>query len=386
MVQLSDMVQTIHPSLTRKLFNMAKEYHNVIDFTLGDPDLPTPENVRLAGCKAIMEGKTRYSHNAGIVPLREAICKDVQRETCLQFDPLTEVIVTVGGMEAIFLTLLSILNPGDEVIIPAPYWINNMQMVQMCGGKPVIVDSYEENDFVISVKDVKNAVSSHTKAMILNSPNNPTGVVFDVNTMQGLAEIIVDSNLFVISDEVYKNIIYDNVVFRSIITFDGMRERTALINSFSKKFCMTGWRIGYVIAPAVLISNMIKLQENIVACAPLPSQYAAIEALEGGEAYTSHIVKEFKNRRDILLKGISRIDKLSCKAPQGTFYAFVNIKKTGFDSEAFAYALLEKEQVAVVPGITYGKCSEGYIRLAYTLTSDKIEEGIGRIARFVNDI
>lgn len=386
MIQLSDMVQTISPSLTRKLFNMAKDYKNVIDFTLGDPDLATPENVRQAGCRAIMEGKTRYSHNAGLIQLREAICKEVQSETSIQFDPLTEVIATVGGMEAIFLTLLSVLNPGDEVIIPSPYWINYMQMVQICRGKPVIVDSYEENNFIISLNDVMNALTPRTKAIILNSPNNPTGAVFDISTLKGLSEIILDSNLFVISDEVYKNIIYDDIVFSSIINFDGMRERTAVINSFSKKFCMTGWRIGYVIAPPMLISSMVKLQENIVACAPLPSQYAAIEALEGGEGYTTLIVNEFKKRRDILVNGLSRINNISCRVPQGTFYAFVNIKKTGLDSEAFAYALLEKEQVAVVPGITYGKCCEGYVRIAYTLAIEKIEEGIDRIAHFIDNL
>ncbi len=383
MISISNVAQKIEPSLTRQLFNMAKEYNDVIDFTLGDPDIHPHNNIKQAGCNAIMQGKTRYSQNAGLQELRNAICSHYLRSESLKYNPLTEVIVTVGAMEGLYLTLLSILNPGDEVIIPAPYWINYKQMVLLCHATPIIVDSNEDGDLTFSVEAIKRAITPKTKAIILNNPSNPSGLIISQEKIASLAKLCVEQNLIVLSDEVYKTLIYDNNQYKSIVTYPGMRERTVLINSFSKEFCMTGWRIGYILAPQELISVMIKLQENVVACAPLPSQYAAMEALKGASSYSKNMVREFTERRKVLIEGIKKIPHLSCNSPQGTFYAMINIKETGLTSEEFAYTLLREVQVAVVPGITYGICCEGYVRIAFTLEVDKIKEGLHRLSSFM---
>jgi len=383
-MQLSDMVVTIQPSLTRKLFNMAKEYENVIDFTLGDPDFLPPKSVREAAMEAIQLGKTRYSHNAGLLSLRELISKDIYKETACHYNPASEIMVSVGAMEALYITLISLINEGDEVIIPAPYWINYVHMVQMCKGIPVIVDSYEKDNFLLSLENIENAITPKTKVIIINNPNNPTGMVMSPDILSDLCNIIKKHDLIIIWDEVYKSIIYDDIKYKSILEYSNMQENTVLINSFSKKYAMTGWRIGYVAAPEWLISNMIKLQENIVACAPLPSQYAAIAALEGkGDKEVREMIKVLSERRAILFDLINDIKGLKTIPLQSTFYGLVNIKCTGLGSEEFAYALLKTEQVAVVPGITYGNCCEGYIRIAYTLPVEKIKDGMSRIKRFV---
>jgi aminotransferase len=386
MIQLSEVSKQIKPSLTRKLFDMAKNYQDVIDFTLGDPDIPPYEDIKSAACSAIMQGKTRYSQNAGLIDLRNAIGKYYDEREALLYDPQKEIIVTVGAMEGLFLALISILNPGDEVIIPAPYWINYQQMVFLCHANPVIVDSDEDGDLTISVNAIKSKITSKTKIIILNTPNNPSGLIISQSKLSEIAKLAITNDLIVISDEVYKTMMYDGSAFRSIVHFDGMRERTVLVNSFSKEFCMTGWRIGYILAPDELISTMTKLQENIVACAPLPSQYAAIEALRGGDNYSRSMVNEYRKRRDVLVEGLNKIKKLSCKAPDATFYLMLNIKETGLTSEEFAYKLLEEVQVAVVPGITYGKNCEGYVRLAFTISMDKIKEGLERIDNFIKKI
>ena len=385
MISISTIAAGIQPSLTRKLFDMAKGYDDVVDFTLGDPDLPTHTNIKAAGCRAIEEGRTRYSQNAGLLDLRNSISTYYNSKESLLYDAQKEIIVTVGAMEGLYLSLLTILNPGDEVIIPAPYWINYKQMVSMCHAVPVIVDS-DKGDLTISVESIRQAITPKTKAIIINTPNNPTGIVISQDVLAGIADLAITHNFVVIADEVYKTLMYDQPAFRSIVQFDGMRERTILINSFSKEFCMTGWRIGYVLAPEVVVAAMTRMQENVVACAPLPSQYAAIEALKNADAYSEMMRVEFRKRRDVLCEGIQRIDLLSCRQPDATFYLMVNIKKTGFDSEAFAYRLLQDAQVAVVPGITYGKTCEGYVRLAFTISVERIVEGVKRLEKFIKNI
>ena len=285
-------------------------------------------------------------------------------------------MVTVGGMEGLYLTLLAILNRGDEVIIPAPYWINYVQMVCMCSGEPIITAPVSTNDLSISIENIRKAITPKTKAIILNTPSNPSGKIISDDSIQQIAQIAIDNDLIVITDEVYKTLLYDNAHFKSIVTCDKMKERTVVINSLSKEFCMTGWRLGYVAAPSELISAMTMFQENIAACAPLPSQYAAIEALRNSEKYSAGMIEEFTLRRNVLLEEVAKIKTITVDAPQGTFYAMLNIKSTGLKSEEFAYALLEKEQVAVVPGITYGDCCEDFIRIAFTLDIYKIKEGI----------
>lgn len=386
MIQVSEVSKTVQPSLTRALFNMAKEYSDVIDFTLGDPDVQPHQAIKDAGCAAIQEGKTRYSQNAGLLPLRETITDYYKRTEGFEYKPNSEVIVTVGAMEGLYLALLALLNPGDEVIIPAPYYVNYVQMVNLCHAKAVVVDNPDAEELSFNIEDVERAITPKTKAIIINTPSNPSGRIISQEKIQALAELAKKYDLVVISDEVYKCLIYDQASFKSIVAIEGMRERTVLINSLSKEFCMTGWRIGYVLAPEELIATMTKLQENVVACAPLPSQYAAIEALSGKENYSENMVKIFTSRRNTLVQGIQALPLLRCTAPQATFYLMVDISATGYTSYDFAVALLKAQQVAVVPGVAYGKSCDKYIRIAFTLEEDKIKEGVRRIGEFIKSL
>lgn len=384
MIQLSEVSKMVKPSLTRKLFNLAKQYDDVIDFTLGDPDVQPHQAIKDAGCAAIQAGKTRYSQNAGLLELRETICKYYYQKEGFQYNPVTEIMVSVGAMEGLYLSLLALLNPGDEVLIPAPYYVNYVQMVYLCHATPVVIDNPEADELSFNVEDVANAITEKTRAIIINTPANPTGKLIPQDKIAVLAELAKKHNLVVISDEVYKCLIYGNEKFKSIVAIDGMRERTILINSLSKEFCMTGWRIGYVLGPEEMIATMTKLQENVAACTPLPSQYAAIEALSGKEDYSAHMVEVFRKRKNILVEGIRSIPKLRCNDPEATFYLMVDISETGMKSEEFAMELLKAVQVALVPGITYGKSCDNYVRIAFTLDENKIQEGVRRIAEFIN--
>lgn len=386
MIKTSIVADSIKLSLVRTLFNEAKKYDDVIDFTLGDPDVQTPQAIKDAACAAIQEGKTRYSQNAGLLDLRQTISKYYYRKEGLKYDPVTEVMVTVGAMEGLYLALISMLNPGDEVIIPAPYYVNYLQMIRMCHAEPVVIDNPKRTDLSFDVSDIEKAITPKTRAIMINTPSNPTGRIIPQEKISAISELAKKYNLVVISDEVYKCLVYDDAPFRSIVNFDGMRERTILINSLSKEFCMTGYRIGYVLAPKELIAAMTKLQENVCACAPLPSQYAAIKALGGEEDYSKNMVDIFTERRNLLYEGLSKIGLFRIKAPEATFYMMVDISKTGMDSIDFCYALLRSVHVAVVPGVTYGQCCNHYIRIAFTLDIDKIKEGIRRITDFVNSL
>lgn len=381
---LSTMAEGIKPSLTRTLFNMAKAYDDVIDFTLGDPDVPTHQKIKDAGCKAIQDSKTRYSQNAGLLELREVISDYYIRKEGFEYDPISEIMVTVGAMEGLYLALLSITNPGDEYIIPAPYYVNYGQMVHMCGGIPVIVDKPAEEPLTFRTEDIEAAITPKTKAIIINTPSNPSGKIISWNKIEKLAELAKKHDLYVISDEVYKCLIYGENKFKSIVSIEGMRERTILTNSLSKEFCMTGWRIGYVLANKEIVANMTKLQENICACAPLPSQYAAIEALSSKEDYSANMKSIFSERRDALVSGINSIKGLSCTPPDATFYLMVDISKTGLKSFDFACKLLEAVHVAVVPGVTYGQSCDNYVRIAFTKNVDVIKQGVERIATFMS--
>ena len=383
MIQVSEASKAVKPSLTRKLFNMAKQYDDVIDFTLGDPDVQPHQAIKDAACAAIQAGKTRYSQNAGLLPLRETISAYYKRTEGFDYKADGEIIVTVGAMEGLYLALLSLLNPGDEVIIPAPYYVNYVQMVSLCHATPVVVDNPDADELSFNIADVEAAITPKTRAIIINTPANPSAKLIPQDKIKALAEIAKKHDLVVISDEVYKCLIYLDDPFRSIVAIDGMRERTILINSLSKEFCMTGYRIGYVLAPEEIVATMTKLQENVCACAPLPSQYAAIEALSGRGDYSSHMVNIFRHRRDILVNGIRSIPMLRCNEPEATFYLMVDISKTGMKSEEFAYACLQGAHVALVPGITYGKSCDNYVRIAFTLEEEKIKEGILRIQNFM---
>ena len=385
MIKVSKVSESVKPSLTRKLFYMARAYDDVIDFTLGDPDVQTHQEIKDAGCAAIQEGKTRYSQNAGLIDLRRTITEYYKRTEGYIYSPNDETIVTVGAMEGLYLALLSILDPEDEVIIPAPYYVNYVQMVSLCHAKPVVIDNPEAEELSFNIEDVEKAVTSKTKAIIINTPSNPSGKVIPWNKIVALAEIAIKHNLIVIADEVYKCLMYDNAKFKSIVSIDGMRERTVLVNSLSKEFCMTGWRIGYVLAPKELVATMTKLQENICACAPLPSQYAAIEALSGNGDYSKDMVDIFTRRRNILYEGLSKIAGLRCNKPEATFYMMVDISSSGLTSYDFCCKLIESVHVACVPGVAYGNSCDNYIRIAFTLDESKIKEGINRITKFMEE-
>lgn len=383
-MKLSRMANCIQPSLVRSLFDKAKKYDDVVDFTLGDPDCATPENICEAAYQAIKNGKTHYSANAGIVELRREIAKQIQRETGVVYEAESEIIVTVGAMEALYLALCCLIDMDDEVIIPAPYWVNYDQMVKMCGGKSVIVEAKESNEFVVTAEDVENAITDKTRAIIINSPNNPTGAIYDEKTIKELSALAVKYDLVILWDECYKNITYNEQDFYSLLNVEGIKDRAVVINSCSKKFAMTGWRLGYASAPKELVACMTKLQENVAACANVPTQYAAIEAFSGrADEAAEAMRKEFARRRIVMVEGINSIDKLHCNCPKGTFYVFVNIEETGMGSIEFANKLLDEVHVAVVPGVTYGENYDHFVRMAFTMKEERIKEGLERIRSFV---
>ncbi len=383
---ISENSKKVQASKIRKMFNKALKYSKVINFTLGEPDFTASHNVAEAGCKAIFNGKTKYSENAGILPLRKKISENLRQEYGVEYTPENEIAITVGGMGALYLTLKAILNPGDEVIICEPYWTNYLQQVEMCEGVPVLVSCREENDFMLNVQDLEEFVTDKTKALILNSPCNPTGGVLSRKILQEIAEIAKKNDFLVLSDEVYKGILYDGETYCSIASFDCMKERTIVINSFSKEYAMTGWRVGYAAGPKEIIETVTKLQENVTACAAMPSQYAALEALQGPQDFKKYMFGQYQQRRDVIVQRINRIPGLSCRIPKGTFYVFVNIKELGLKSEEFADRLLERKQVVVVPGTAFGGSGEGYVRISYATSMEIIEEGLDLIEDFVREL
>lgn len=385
-MNISERVLCVEPSPPRAIFDLAAKYTDVVDLTLGDPDLPPPLNVREAACRAIMEGKTRYSANAGLIELRRAIAADLKRSSGMEIDPASEVIVTVGAMEASFLTLYTMLSPGDEVVIHAPYWINYSQVVRSLGATPVFVYTRPEDNFELQVEDLERVITPKTRLVVLNYPNNPSGAILPETTLEKIAKLAVEKDFAVLSDEIYESLIYDRTPCRSIRSFPGMAERTVIINGMSKRFAMTGWRLGWAIAPADLIAQMTKMQENIVACAPLPAQYAGIEALRD-DSGSSAIRDEFRTRRDVIYNGINQIPKLKCLPIPATFYAIVDVSQTGLTGKEFAFKLLETEKVAVVHGSAYGGNNyDNFIRIAFTMKEERLKEALRRIRKFVEEL
>ena len=380
-MKISKMADGVTPSLTRKLFNMAQEIgEDVIDLTLGDPDIPPHENIRRAASDAVINGKMRYSANAGLIELRSEYANFFKKQYGISLDPKRNVIATVGGMEALFLALASIIDPGDEVVVLAPYYVNYVQMIKMLGGTAVVVDTLNKSDERVS-SDIKNAVNEKTVSIIINSPCNPTGEIISPYILDSIAKIACESDILVISDEVYNSLVYDGNVAESIITRPNMQPRTVLVDSCSKRFAMTGFRIGFAVGPKKIISAMTKMQENVAACAPVSSQYAAIEAYS--ESFDNSYIKEtYEKRRNILVSMLDEIECLSYKTPKATFYCFVDIAKTGMDAENFCYELLKNAHVAVVPGNAYGEKYKNYIRIAFTLKEEKLIEAMKRIKDF----
>jgi aminotransferase len=365
------------------MFNKAQQYDKIVSFTLGEPDFTASENVVEAGCDAMRRGLSKYTANAGIIELRQAVSDNLFTKSKILYDPQSEITITVGAMDALYLTLKVLLNPGDEVIVSAPCWTNYIQQIKMCDGVPVLVPVTEENDFMYDVDDLKNSITAKAKAILINSPCNPTGGMLNLKTLEGIAKLAKKHNLLVISDEVYQHIVFDGNKHISISTIEGMKEHTVIIDSWSKAYAMTGWRVGYAAGPEWLVSNITKLQENVVACAATPCQYAALEALTGSQDYVYYMVSQYKERRDIIVKKLNKIPGISCKKPKGTFYAFANIKGTGMSSDDFALKLLEEKQVVVVPGTAFSEFGEGFVRISFATSKEQIIKGIELIKEFV---
>ena len=382
-MELSEISKLISPTLSRQLFMMAKKFDDVIDFTIGDPDLPTHDKICEAAYKATIEGKTHYAPNAGLQPLRKLIANYTSSHIPYTFDD-DNVAVTFGATEAIYLTFMALLNPEDEVIILAPYWVQYENIVKLLGAKPVVIDSFVK-DFEPSIDSIKNAITNKTRAIIVNSPNNPSGFVYSESFMSAIGNLATLNNLYIFADEVYKTLLYQTDKYTSIAKFCP-KELLVIFNSFSKMFAMTGWRVGFVVAEKELIDAVVKLQQNVAVCVSTPSQYAAIEAMENAEFYTSLIRKTFSERREVLCNALNRCNELNYIQPEGSFYAFIDISKTGLDSQTFCFSLLEKEHVAVIPGLAFGKAFDNYVRLAYTLENEKIIEGVKRIKEFLNEL
>lgn len=383
MAMIARNIKDIEYSKIRKMFNKALEYDDSISFTVGEPDFTAPENVVRAGCKAMMEGKSKYSENAGILPLRQAVSDYLRKEIQMDYDPNSEIVITPGAMAALYQGLKAILNPDDEVIVVEPCWTNYLQQISMCGGVPVSVPANAANDFSLDMAAIEAAVTERTKALIINSPCNPTGTVLEPPVLKQLAALVTERDLLVISDEVYKHILFDGRSFTSIASLPGMKSRTLVVDSFSKTFAMTGFRVGYGAGPKEWIANIAKLQENISACAAMPCQYAAVEALSGGREHLRHMVESYRERRDYLAKRLAAMPLIRYVPSQGTFYGFIDIKATGLSSEEFAMKLLAEKQVVVVPGDAFGDQGEGYIRVSFATSMEQIEKGMDAMEDFL---
>ncbi|MEW9122663.1 MAG: pyridoxal phosphate-dependent aminotransferase [Thermotaleaceae bacterium] len=386
MNKLSDNALKLEDSLIRKMFDMASKMEDVISFAIGEPDFTTPDNIIEAAYAALKRGETHYTSNMGILPLRQAIAKESKTHRKVELNPENQIMVTGSGMEALMLAMMAIVNPGDEVILSNPYWTNHASQVKMCGGTPKLVNVYEEDGFIFNPEHLRKAVNSKTKAILLNSPANPTGGVAERHVLEEIAAIAKEHDLLIISDEVYRYFVYDGAEFISIASLEGMKDRTIIIDSFSKTYAMTGWRIGYAAACEEIIEKMGKLQENIISCVSTFIQYAALEALEGPQDDLAYMVQKYRERRDLIIDGINAIDGLSCIKPKGAFYAFANITASKMTSEEFALALLKKAKVVVVPGVGFGDAGEGFVRISYATSEENILEGLRRIKSFMEEL
>lgn len=371
---------------SEKQREIADKCQDMISFGIGEPDFTTPPNILEAGIKALQDKKTKYAPNTGIVELRNAISQFMDREYGVHYDPETEILVTPGGMETLRLASVALLDDDDEMIISDPCWSNHPNHPLMANGKAILVPVHESDNFTYNIETLESVVTPKTKAILLNSPNNPTGSVISYDDLVKFCDFCKKHDLIVVSDEVYHKIIFDNLKFYSPSMIDGMKERTIIVQSFSKTFAMTGWRLGYVVGPADIIESMGRLNENSIACVNTAVQWAGVEALLGTTKYVDAMVKEFQKRRDIVYEKINAIDGLSCVKPQGAFYAFVNVQGTGLTSEEFAIKLLEEKHVGLVPGVGFGNSGEGFVRFSYATSTENIIEGIRRMDELVQEI
>lgn len=381
---LNSSVQSIKPSGIRKFFDIAATMDDVISLGVGEPDFQTPWQIRKAGINSLERGRTKYSANRGIALLRSEISNYLNRKYDLNYKPDSEILVTVGGSEAIDVALRAIIEPGDEVIIPQPSYVCYEPITQLAGGIPVIIETKAENDFKITSEELRNAVTDKTKALILPYPCNPTGAIMEKQDLQEISAILQNTNIVVISDEIYSELTYGESKHISPATINGLRERTITINGFSKAFSMTGWRLGYACGPEPLINAITKIHQYAIMCAPTTSQYAAIEALKNCDNEVERMHNEYDRRRRLIVKGFNDLG-LTCCEPKGAFYAFPCIKSTGLSSEEFCEQLLQKKKVAVVPGTAFGKGGEGFIRASYCYSPEHIIKALARIREFLEE-
>ena len=382
---LNPKVVEVKPSGIRKFFSIDEEMDDVISLGVGEPDFLTPWHIRQKGIASLERGSTRYTANAGLLRLREEISVFFERKYGVKYDPKTEIMVTVGGSEGIDMCIRALVSPGDEVLIVEPCFVCYKPIVETIGGKAVSVVTKNENNFRLTAEDLEAAITDKTKLLILPFPNNPTGAVMRKDDLIAISKVIKKHNLFVLSDEIYSELTYGDQKHVSIASIADMRERTVVINGFSKTYAMTGWRLGYAVGPQPVISQMTKLHQFAIMSAPTNSQYAAIEALKNGDEDIEKMLADYDMRRRYAVNAFREIG-LDCFEPEGAFYLFPCIKSTGLSSEEFCEKLIMTKKVAVVPGNAFGDCGEGFIRASYCYSIDNIREAINRIGEFVKEI
>lgn len=381
---LSEKVTSLKPSGIRKFFDIVSEMKDAISLGVGEPDFDTPWHIRDEGIYALEKGRTFYTSNAGLKDLRKEISNYLKRTQTLDYNADNEILVTVGGSEAIDIGLRAVINPGDEVIIPQPSYVSYEPCAILADAKPVIINLKAENEFRLKPAELLDAITEKTKVLILPYPNNPTGAIMERGDLEKIADIVKEKDILVMSDEIYSALTYKDKHI-SIASLNGMKERTILINGFSKAYAMTGWRLGYACAPKEIISQMTKIHQFAIMCAPTTSQYAAISALKNGDSDVEQMRKSYNMRRRFLMNAFKEME-LECFEPYGAFYVFPCIKEFNMTSEEFATKLLMEEKVAVVPGTAFGECGEGYLRISYAYSIENLKEALGRIKKFIQKL
>lgn len=381
---ISKRVADIKPSGIRKFFDMLTDMEDVISLTVGQPDFVTPWHIREEAIESLKQGKTYYTGNSGLPELKKSICDYLNRRFALDYAPSNEIIVTVGGSEAIDLAVRAVVDTDDEVIIPIPSFVCYGPITELAHGKPVFVETKVEDKFKLTPEALKAAITPKTKLIVLPFPNNPTGAILEKHELEALAKVILESNALVLSDEIYAELTYGHN-HTSIASIPGMRERTILVSGFSKAYAMTGWRLGYIAAPHELCEQMLKIHQYAIMCAPTASQFAAIEAMKNGDEDVAEMTAEYNRRRTFIIDGLNKIG-LDCFNAEGAFYAFPNIGKFGLTSEEFAEKLLYSKHVAIVPGTAFGDCGEGYARISYAYSVKHITTALERIEEFISDL
>lgn len=379
---LSDRCKVIKPSGIRRFFDLAASKKDVISLGVGEPDFQTPWVIRKTAISALEKGKTKYTANAGLIELRRELSEYIFKKTGVRYDPEHEIIITVGGSEGIDIGIRGLINPGDEVLIVEPCFVCYAPLVTLMGGIPVTVETKEEDDFRLTPQALREKITDKTKLLILPFPNNPTGAVMDRESLKAVADVIRDTNIMVMSDEIYSELTYSDEPHTSIIQIDGMAERTLYVNGFSKAYSMTGWRMGYICGPAPIITQILKIHQFEIMSSPSISQYASIEALRSCDKDIRRMADEYNIRRRWLVGALNEIG-LHCFEPKGAFYVFPSIKSTGLSSEDFCERLLFEHNVAVVPGDAFGKCGEGYVRISYAYSLNHLMEAVSRIEEFL---